>query len=433
MRVSIASPKATMSLKILIVGAGVCGPALALLLQKSNPKHSITVIERYPSLRTGGQQIDLKAQGIPIVKKMGLLEAIRSHLVAETGMELVDTNGKRLMHFGVQGADQGGRSLALTNEYEFMRGDMVKIFYDATIAERAEAERNGEKEGGLKYEFGTTVTALDQSSDNGVAVTLSNGQTAQYDLVVAADGQGSRTRRLAFGEEVSTEAFKGLGVHAAYFNIPRLSTEDNLARIHFAPDSRMVMTRTGNRPITQVYFFLMKDKERNETMKKMYKESQEKQKEIWTEVYEDAGWECERFVKGMKTAEDFYACEIAQVKMPRLHTGRVVLLGDAGYCPSPFTGELARNKNDVSAALTAYDKLMRQPITEYQKLGPGTEGGFYPSSALGIRIVNNILWTLSCFRVDKAIQWIHGMFPAEQGKWLLPEYPELNLGSENAK
>ncbi|CAO2650550.1 Nn.00g018420.m01.CDS01 [Neocucurbitaria sp. VM-36] len=444
---SIASPKAAMPLDVLIIGAGVCGPALSLLLQKSNPKHNITVIERFPSLRTGGQQLDLKGQGVPIMKKMGLLEILKQHLVAESGMELVDTNGKQLMLFGIDSAETGGKGFNLTNEYEFMRGDMVKIFYDATLAEGFKVEREGEKEGGLKYEFGTTVTALDQSSDDGVTVTFSHGQKKRYDLVVAADGQGSRTRRLAFGEETSAEAFKPIGVHAAYFNIPRLSTEDSLARIHFAPGSRMVMTRTGDRPVTQVYFFLMKDKQRHEMMRKTYKESLEKQKDAWTQIYRDAGWDCKRFVDGLKPVEDFYAHEMGQVKMPQLHKGRVVLLGDAGYCPTAFTGlgttlsligayvlagELARNGSNVTAALTRYNEVMRSPIDECQKLGVAAiEGGFYPSSATGIRIVNNILWTLSCFRVDKVLQWVVGMLPADKRMWPLPEYPELNLMSEN--
>ncbi|KAH7388756.1 hypothetical protein BKA66DRAFT_460696 [Pyrenochaeta sp. MPI-SDFR-AT-0127] len=435
-----------MSLNILIIGAGVCGPALALLLQKANPKHTITVIERFPSLRTGGQQIDLKDQGVPIMKKMGLLNTLKQHLVAESGMELVDKNGKSLMQFGVDSAEGGGHGLALTNELEFMRGDIVKIFYDASLEERARAEENGEVEGGLKYEFSETVTALEQDHD-GATVTFSNGQKKRYDLVVAADGQGSRTRRLAFGEKISTEAFKSLGIHAAYYNIPRLPSEDSLARIYFGPQSRMVVTRAGDRPETQVYFFLMREQARHEEMKKTYKQSIEQQKEAWTGIYKDAGWESKRLLEGLKTVEDFYSCEIGQVKMPQLHTGRVVLLGDAGYCPSSFTGmgttlsligtyvlagELAKHGNDLEAALKAYNETMREPIAECHKLSPGTQGGFYPSSELGIRITNNILWTMSCFKVDKMIKWVLGWLPEDKAAWTIPEYPELNLTGEKS-
>lgn len=62
---------AIMPFKILIIGAGVAGPTLAtmLLSSSSSTSYAITIVERDPALRTGGQQIDLRAQGIPVVKR----------------------------------------------------------------------------------------------------------------------------------------------------------------------------------------------------------------------------------------------------------------------------------------------------------------------------------------------------------------------------
>ncbi|KAI0420951.1 hypothetical protein F5X98DRAFT_331048 [Xylaria grammica] len=63
-----------MPLKVLIIGAGVCGPAFATLLRRADPSlsaYEITIIERAPKLRETGLQIDLRSQGIPIVRKMG--------------------------------------------------------------------------------------------------------------------------------------------------------------------------------------------------------------------------------------------------------------------------------------------------------------------------------------------------------------------------
>lgn len=68
--------------------------------------------------------------------------------------------------------------------------------------------------------------------------------------------------------------------------------------------------------------------------------------------------------------------------MKQMYSGRVVLLGDAGYFPSPFTGmgttvsliglyvlagELARHGNDVYRALKAYEEVVRRPVNECQK------------------------------------------------------------------
>jgi 2-polyprenyl-6-methoxyphenol hydroxylase-like FAD-dependent oxidoreductase len=438
-------------LNILIIGAGVCGPTLALMLQRTNPNHTITIIERHPTLRTGGQQIDLKAQGIPIMKKLSLLETIRTYCVEESGMEFVDRNGKSLMQFGVMSAEGRQGAVALTNEFEFMRGDYVKMVYDVSLEERRILDKQGYS-GSLTYVFGRTITALTHpgpasSKRATTTVTFSTGETRTFDLVIAADGQWSRTRRLAFGESTSNASFKSLNIHAAYYNIPRLPTENSLARIYFSSGTRMVMTRTGNRPVTQVYLFLLRnDQERARCMAAVHRRPPAEQKAAWTDTYADAGWECPRFLRGLDDVDDFYATEIGQVKMPgqQLYKDRVVLLGDAGYCPSAFTGmgttlsligayvlagELAKYGGDVDAALVAYQDKMKQPVEECQKLGGLVEGkGFFPQSQWGIWVVGWVLWTMSSFRIDKVLGWFAGFLPeGKEKRWALPEYAELNL------
>jgi 2-polyprenyl-6-methoxyphenol hydroxylase-like FAD-dependent oxidoreductase len=125
-----------------------------------------------------------------------------------------------------------------------------------------------------------------------------------------------------------------------------------------------------------------------------------------------------------------------------LYANRVVLLGDAGYCPSPFTGlgttlsligayvlagELARHGDDVDGALKTYAETMRQPVDECQALAPGVDGKWLPTSQLGIKIMNNVIWMVSCLRIDSMISWVYGMLPEGEPRWTIPEYPELDL------
>ncbi|KAI1144227.1 FAD/NAD(P)-binding domain-containing protein [Hypoxylon sp. FL0543] len=422
-----------MPLNVLIIGAGVAGPAFAMLLQNSNPEHKITVIERSPSLRTAGQQIDVKMQGVEILKRMGLFEAIKSQCVNEKGLEMLDSDGKQVATFGVNPSDE--KRITLTAEYEIMRGDVVRVLYDASLKQNARFKELG-KGGDLAYEFDKSITKLEQTED-GVDVTFSDGQKKRYDLVVGADGQGSRTRRLAFGED-SDAAFKSLGVHAAYYSIPRTEDEGELARAYSAPGRRLIMTRTSGRPVTQVLLFSMGNGER---LRKIYKEPIEKQKEAFEETFRDAGWQAERLLKGLKTCDDFYAHEVGQIWMKQgWSKGRVALLGDAGYAPSPFTGmgmtscligayvlagELARHGNDVNSGLKAYEEVARPPIEkECQKLPIESLGVFYPSSKLGVWALRKAAWVVSkveplTYRPrSKDNQW-----------WKVPEYPELNLKS----
>jgi 2-polyprenyl-6-methoxyphenol hydroxylase-like FAD-dependent oxidoreductase len=431
-----------MPLDILIVGAGVGGPALAALLQGSDHRHNITVVERSSSLRVAGQQIDLKAQGIPIMRKMSLLDTIKSHCIAEYGMMLVDGNGRPLMQFNVNDSNKGAIARSVTSEYEIMRGDLVKVMYEAGLNQRADMMKDTGKEGGLTYEFGKTITELTQS-DDGVNVTFSDGQKRRYDIVAGADGQGSPTRRLAFGQAISDEAFRSLGTQSAFYSIPRVEGEGEIAKAYIAPGRRGIMTRTGDRPVTQVFLFSMNSSER---LKKVMREPIEKQKEAWAETFRGAGWHTPQFLSGLKTCNDFYTCELAQVKLKQLYKGRVVLIGDAGYCPSVLTGmgttaslvgayvlagELARHGNDVGTALKAYETVMQPPILEYQRIpSGGSPGVFWPSSRVAVWILHNTLWAISTFKIDRVIQ---RMLPKDKGTgeggWTLPDYPELNLKS----
>ncbi|KAF2708446.1 FAD/NAD(P)-binding domain-containing protein [Pleomassaria siparia CBS 279.74] len=119
-------------LKVLIVGGGIAGPSLAYWLSRIGA--NITLIERSPRIRASGQQVDLRAQGIPMMKKLGIEPAVRAVLVHETGTQFVDGNGRTKAFFPANESGSGKQSI--TSEYEIMRGDLVKILYRLT--EKAE-------------------------------------------------------------------------------------------------------------------------------------------------------------------------------------------------------------------------------------------------------------------------------------------------------
>ncbi|RYP10121.1 hypothetical protein DL765_008215 [Monosporascus sp. GIB2] len=421
-----------MPLKILIIGVGIGGPLMAFILQRSNPDHHIAVIERSPTLRASGAQIDIRAQGIPLLRNLGLLDAIKARTVSEGGVEFVDKNDKRKALFGVNDSGEGAQSF--TSEYEIMRGDLVEVLYQASLEQNAKAGGKG----GLKYEFGPMVTEIAQD-ETGVDVTFADGERARYDLVIGADGQSSRTRRQVFGKETSDAAFKSLGVSCAFYNIPRDPTDkSDLAKMYHAPGGRTIMTRPSKPAITGVYLLIMKE---TDELKDSLKQPVEKQKELWAKLFADAGWQADHLLDEMMRCDDFYASMFGQVKLEHISKGRVALLGDAGYVPSPMTGmgttsaivgayvlagELARHKDDVQAALKAYDEVMRPFVAEAQKLPPGSPGLMFMKTQFGISILHLVAGVVSWTRVDK---FISRFMPENKGGWTPPEYPELKLNS----
>lgn len=404
-------------LKILICGGGCAGPALAFWLARSG--HQVVVVERFPVLRASGAQIDLRAQGIEVVKRMGLLDTIRSKCVDEAGVSFVDSQGKIQGTILANTSGKGAQSI--TSEYEIMRGDLVRVLYNAT-------------KDNVEYVFGKTVERFEQD-ENRVVAYFSDGSSDTYDLLVGADGQGSRIRK-AILPPATPDPYRRTGIHMAYWFIPRAEGDDNIRRSYLSPGGRMIFRRTHNLTDTQVYFILKDD---GSEMSSIARAPVEQQKEVWSQRFRGAGWQTERFIEGMKTTDNWYSNEVLQVCTDTWHKGRVVLLGDAAYCPSPMTGmgttgsfvgayvlagEINRHSDDLPKAFEKYDDTMRPFVNEIQKLSPALLRLAIPDTQWGITIIHWMAWLACLLRLPDLIS----RFSSEhKGGWVLPDYPELGI------
>ena len=105
----------------------------------------------------------------------------------------------------------------------------------------------------------------------------------------------------------------------------------------------------------------------------------------------------------MRAAPDLYFDLVAQVRMPRWTRGRVALIGDAAYSPSPVTGlgtslalvgayvlagELADAEGDFSRAFDGYDAGIRDYAELCQQLPPGGLEGMLPRTRRAMWIRN---------------------------------------------
>ncbi len=166
--------------KILVSGGSIAGLTLAYWLHQYG--FEVSVIERSDSLRLGGQNIDVKGPAWEIVKKMGLSEKIRAANTTEVGIRFVDTKDKIVAEFPKDNA------LSMTQEIEILRGDMVKILYD-------------EVKPHVTFIFGDQVEKIVEQGE-GARVFFNKREEEMYDLVIIAEGIGSNTRQLVFGNEI---------------------------------------------------------------------------------------------------------------------------------------------------------------------------------------------------------------------------------------
>jgi len=383
------------SLRVLVTGGGIAGQALAFWLVKGG--HQVTVVERFPALRATGAQVDLRGQGIDMAERMGLLPAIREHRVDEPGVAFVDAHGRARATIMANTSGRGRQSL--TSEYEIMRGDLVRILHDATKDD-------------VEYRFGLAVDRFEQDEQR-VLVYFSNGSCEEFDLLVGADGQGSRIRRCLLGEQ-SPQPYWRTGMHMAYWFIPRTETDSAIRDTFVATRGRQIMRRSHSAETTQVYFVL---RETSQEASDVHRLPVEEQKRFWAGRFHDAGWQTQRFVEGMQDASFFYSQEVVQVRCDTWSRGRVVLVGDAAHCASPYSGmgvtgslvgayvlagEISATPQDLPAALARYDTALRPFVEEIQAtVRPGLLRLGLPDSRLGIELLQTAAAAATRLRIPE--------------------------------
>ncbi|MFI7617212.1 FAD-dependent monooxygenase [Nonomuraea terrae] len=334
-------------MKVLISGSGVGGATLAHWLRRYG--HDVTVVERAPAPRSGGQAIDVRGAALTVAARMGILERIRELRTTMRGMSMVDTDGNEIMR-DEEGTLSAGRFDS--PDLEIMRDDLTGILTEVSDAEHV---------------YGDSIATLTQDGD----VTFESGRRDRYDYIVGADGLHSVVRQLAFGDEsqfvhhlgtylsiFSADNFLGLDHWQTWFN------EGEAGGALFSDrDSTQMRVNLGFRSEPIVY-------DHNDVGQ---------QKRLVAERCQGV-YEASRLLEAMRKADDFFFDSMAQVRMEHWTKGRVALLADAGYCASPLSGQgtslamvgayvLAQELGrDSEPGFGRYEERMRPFVTANQAL-----------------------------------------------------------------
>lgn len=348
-------------LKILIIGAGIAGPAICYWLKRFG--FSPVLIEKSASIRKGGQALDVRGIATHITREMGIYDQIcdmrtrieRGRFVDAAGNVLHEEHGEK---FGFRQDD----------EVEILRGDLVEILM--------------KKITDVPCYFNQSIISIQQNDDN-VIVNFQDGKVENYDIVIAADGIHSATRRMIFDK--NEYQLIHLGSYLSTFTIPNYLGLSHMD-LECEANHKLVSINSDNHPEIARAGFMFRSQH---TLKNIRDEKEQKQ--FLCDTFRDFGWETQNILNRMQASDDFYFDAITQVKMNSWTKGRIALVGDAGYCPSPLSGqgnnlafvgayilagELKAANGNHAQAFTRYNELLHSFVEANQKFGAWVSESF---------------------------------------------------------
>lgn len=360
-------------MKIGINGTGIAGPTLAYWLKKYG--HEPTLYERAPALRKDGYIVDFWGLGYDIAEMMGLIPAIKEYGYQIKELLSVDDEGKTRAQMPVSTISEivNGRYISIS------RSHLASIIFDALE--------------GVETRFGQSIVALEEDND-GVNVTLSDGSTERFDLIIGADGLHSHIRSLVFG--VESEFEHDLGVYVAAFTIndyPHRNEDQYI--VH--PEPSYQISRFSMRDNKTLILFTFRKK-----LVRHKPTNEAEEKALLHEIYNHGGWEAKEILSYLDAADDFYFDTVSQIQMPHWSKGRIALIGDAAACASllagegtglgmteayTLAGELHKASCNYKTAFAAYEAELKLFLHEKQESASKMVTFFAAKSYMSIRLM----------------------------------------------
>ncbi|MEU9351983.1 FAD-dependent monooxygenase [Streptomyces griseoloalbus] len=335
-------------MNILVSGAGIAG--LACAIELGTRGHDVTVVEYARHLRLSGTPIDIRGDAIEAVDRMGLLAKIQKQRVRMSELtQFVDSGGEPVARIPMAEISDSD------DDIELLREDLVRILADA-LPDTA------------TIRFGDSIEAL-TDGDGGVDVRFASGRTGRYDLVLGADGQHSAVRRLVFGPE--EDYHRHLGVYFALADHPGEARSEGANAIYNVPRRMAGIFRYAGKAVAVFQF-------RSEPIDYDHRDL-DAQKKILVDAFAGhRSWRIPELLEVARADPGFYFTSASQIHLPSWYRGRVVLVGDAGYCPAFLSGrgtslaltgarflaeELQRCGHDHTAAFARYEARQRPYVT----------------------------------------------------------------------
>lgn len=310
--------------KVLVSGASFAGLSTAYWMRRLG--FDVTVIESAEALRTGGTAVNIEGPTVVVAERMGILEKIRA---SKLGLE-------RWEFKNADDVTEGAMESPPEDTLEIERDLLLGMLHDLVKDD-------------VELVFGESITALHETGDT-VEATFRDGSRRAFAHVIGCDGAHSNVRRLWFGPE--PEYTHDLGYYFAISIVERSLIRPNTAQMFNVPGKCVGLNAYKQK--TDIMLAFASD----EAIPYDHRDAAQ-QRRIIAEQFTGLGWRTDELLAAMWGADNFYFDKLCQVRMPSWSKGRVVLVGDAGYCASPAAGKGGSLALDGAAALA--DAFVKHP------------------------------------------------------------------------
>ncbi|KAL7802002.1 hypothetical protein V8C44DRAFT_346139 [Trichoderma aethiopicum] len=335
-------------MKIIIIGAGLGGLTAAFAFAKAG--HDVRVLERSPTLNPTGGGISIRPGASRVIQSWGLqklLEQISDRSPSVTYRELKTGEIRTTIVDSPEHADWGTTRRA-----------MIKLLHQ--LASQA----------GARIRFSANVARLSDDAEK-ATVTLESGEEIVADVVLAADGIKSQTRRAVLSDVGSPEQWDPNVDNTTFYSfdmaVSKLTDEPSSMKLTensnittWKGDGGFVVTRYSSRFKRVGLLFAI--------------EGETDQKSLWDEngdieyVRRFFAGSCSDMVKALSIATACDRWRIAEVpNLPRWSSqaGRIVLLGDAAHAMHPNAAQgYSTIIEDIGVLQFLFSSLSGAPVPQ---------------------------------------------------------------------
>jgi 2-polyprenyl-6-methoxyphenol hydroxylase-like FAD-dependent oxidoreductase len=332
---------------VVVVGAGIGGLTACLVLSRVAAR--VTLIERLERPTEVGAALALQANGMVVLDRLGLLEAVQLAGARIERMDIRNASSRKLLT--APAPDLGG---GLDHALAVRRTDLHTILLDAVAGRDC-----------VRTRFGCTVVGADRTGTVTIRCSSGDLETLSADLIVGADGVSSAVRETGgFSSRVS-----------AGHSYARTVVNDDDA----APWFEEYWTRLGSfghAPLGHGLSYFWVAAETPPAADAAARRDLPALIKVWNRTLPVAA----ELLTKVPSFDDLLIKTVRRVDCQRWFSGRLVLIGDAAHAMAPNLGQGANSAlvdtvilaEELVSAVTAeeavqrYDSIRRPAVRRVQ-------------------------------------------------------------------